>query len=64
MSKYPSIVRLQDLIDGVKSNAASKDGNHWYPARPLGFASFQYRLKAAWLVFSGQADAVIWPEGQ
>lgn len=34
---------------------------HWYPARPVGFASFWQRVRAAYLVFTGQADAVRWP---
>jgi hypothetical protein len=36
----------------------------WVPARPMGYQSFGARLKAAWLVFTGRADAVIWPGGQ
>lgn len=34
---------------------------YWAPARPEGFASIWYRLRATWLVFTGQADALIWP---
>lgn len=36
----------------------------WYPARPVGFASIWYRIKATWLVWTGQADALVWPPGQ
>lgn len=32
----------------------------WVPARPEGFASPWYRLRATWLVFTGRADALIW----
>lgn len=34
------------------------------PARPMGFSSWRRRLRATWLVFTGQADAVVWPAGQ
>jgi hypothetical protein len=33
----------------------------YVPARPLGFISFRHRIKAAWLVFTGRADALHWP---
>ena len=32
----------------------------WVPARPLSQTNPITRLKATWLVFTGQADAVIW----
>lgn len=34
------------------------------PARPLGYSSIIYRIKAAWLVITGRADALIWPGDQ
>lgn len=36
----------------------------WYPSRPEGFASIWYRIKATWLVWTGRADALVWPCGQ
>ena len=38
--------------------------NNWVPARPLGYASYTLRFRAAWLVFTGRADALVWPGGQ
>lgn len=38
-----------------------KDGT-WGPARPIGHDGFLTRLKAAWMVFTCKADALIWPE--
>lgn len=35
----------------------------WVPARPL-IPPFSDRLHAAWLVLTGKADAVVWPEEQ
>ena len=36
----------------------------WIPSRPEGFASPRNRIKAAWLVFTGRADALVWGGGQ
>lgn len=34
----------------------------WVPARPKGFYSLSRRLSLAYKVFSGQCDALLWPE--
>lgn len=65
--KYPNTWRLDDLLRSVENCSAGIKthwGTKWVPARSLGFQSFPSRLKAAWLVFTGHADALIWPEGQ
>lgn len=36
----------------------------YVPARPWQSASFRYRLRCAWLVFTGRADALVWSGGQ
>ena len=39
----------------------------WVPARPLpfyGWAGLKWRIRDAWEVFRGRADAFKWPEGQ
>ena len=46
---------------------AAKDGPHaetkagWEPARRFGFYSLGSRLRLAWDVFTGEADALYWP---
>lgn len=38
---------------------------YYVPARPhAAIGGFKYRLKCAWLAFSGRCDLVQWPEGQ
>lgn len=65
--KHPTIWQLHQLVeyvrnDGTDAGIEVKPGEvHWFPARPLGFASIGQRFKAAWLVFTGRADAVSWP---
>ena len=59
------IYSLRELVES-QNNQANINGK-WVPARPLmlsGFDGFTERVKAAWLVLQGKADAVIWPEGQ
>lgn len=41
-------------------SAGLPDGR-WVPARPIGFQSLRHRIRATWLVWTGQADALIWP---
>ena len=66
MRRTPSIYKLENLYNMVARNDVScglPDGRY-VPARPLGFQSARYRLRAAWLVWTGRADAVVWPGGQ
>ena len=65
MKKAPSLWTLQALAAYVeKGPRVSVDGRTWHPARPWGFFSIGSRLECAWAVFSGRADALIWPVGQ
>ena len=36
-------------------------GGGYQPARPYGLFSLRSRLRLAWLVFTGEADALRWP---
>ncbi len=55
------IVRFQDLIN---SNAKVEiKGHGWYPARPINNCKSLFeRIRESWLVFTGKADAFIWPQ--
>lgn len=52
-------------IDDIRGslNTQAKINNKWVPARPFN-GPFWWRIKAAWLVLIGKADAIVWPEGQ
>lgn len=63
MRKAPSLYKLRHLIDMQQQTKVQMDGD-WVPARPLGLDTLTNRLRLAWLVFTGRADAVIWPKGQ
>lgn len=64
MKKTPNLYTLDQLMRRNISGALAEINGKWVDARPIGYWSFKYRCKCAWLVFTGQADAVTWPEGQ
>ena len=58
--------KLEDLLTEILEVQYEINGN-WVPARPLpfyGISGFLMRLRNAWFVFRGKADAFTWPEGQ
>lgn len=61
--KYPNIFTLKSLAKTC-NEVSVEIGGRYMPSRPLGYPSFRHRLAAAWLVFTGRADAVTWPGGQ
>lgn len=69
--KTPTVYELKDLHDmcADRDNLAGITNpltgiTVWVPARPEGYWSIWHRIKAAWLVFTGKADAVKWPGDQ
>ncbi len=71
MKKFPTIIkscpviwRLKDLIISANELSTEVEKGKWVPARPIGAFGIIHRLKATWLVFTGRADAVTWPNGQ
>ncbi len=64
MKKYPAIWQLSDVMRSANHTSVLLAGGKWVPARPLGFQSMWTRFSAAWLVFTGKADALIWPGDQ
>jgi len=55
-------MKIQNLIDFMKSTQASKDGYHWHPVRPLTSENtfLKLHIKMAWKVLIGKADAIEW----
>lgn len=63
--KSPNVYTLARLSKTINSGCSSSDGSGaWVPARPEGYSSLRLRFKIAMLVFTGQADALVWPQGQ
>lgn len=67
MKQFPNTWELKELCEyaengGCQAGVEIAKGKVVYvPARPLGFCSLSNRIKSAWLVFTGKADAVLWP---
>jgi hypothetical protein len=59
MKKYPKVVDAYELI-GSKFDVAALIKGQYVPARSMGWPSFTQRIKCAWLVFTGRADALVW----
>lgn len=58
--QYPNIVDAYEIARGdYNCSQTERMPGLYVPARPLG-ASFHW-LRATWLVFTGRADALIWP---
>lgn len=52
------IWNLRDLFENDTQREIEQ--GVWVPARPIG-STFRGRLRAAWMVLTGRADAVVWP---
>lgn len=63
MTRFPSVWRLDALFKHASEVSACIDGRY-VPARTTGFPSIGNRIHCAWLVFTGRADALIWPEDE
>jgi hypothetical protein len=61
--RYPNITTVKSVINTANTCSCGLPDGRYVPARPLGFMSFGFRCRAAWLVFTGKADALLW-EGQ
>ena len=61
--KYPNQIFVEQLRLERWQSARLLDSGYWVAARPDGFASPWQRLRLAWAVFTGEADALYW-EGQ
>jgi hypothetical protein len=63
--KHPNIISVREIIETANQNMTRvPPGMAWVPARAYGYPSFYSRVKAAWLVFTGKADALTWEKGQ
>lgn len=59
--KQPAIRSVVDVIEGARTTSCGLPDGRWVPARSTGYHSWQNRIRAAFLVFIGKADAVTWP---
>lgn len=71
--KAPSLTTVDELVYGYPGTLPgtrrpaithTSINSKWVLSRPLGLYGIRHRLRLAWMVFTGQADAFVWPEGQ
>ena len=57
---------LRDLYEHGNSTSTEIRPGVWVPARPMNYKveGVWLRLKHAWAVLRGKAEAFTWPEGQ
>ena len=67
MLKYAPSLYTLDAIVKIASDPeelSEHSSGEWVPARYMGMYGLRNRVKLAIIVFTGKADAVIWPGGQ
>lgn len=57
--RTPNVITVDSVIASAKETTVLIEGK-WIPARPEGYWAFTARVKAAWKVFIGHADALVW----
>lgn len=58
----PNEWTIRELLKHAEQGRlAQVKGGHFEPARPYGLFGLRNRLRLAWMVFSGEADALRWP---
>lgn len=62
--KAPNNWKLEELYEITHRSPRAYINDKWVPSRPMGLFSIVSRIKLAWSVFTGKADALVWPEGQ
>lgn len=61
LNQAPYKWTIDSLIAAMKYGPHTEINGQWQPARPYGYFSLRSRLRLAWLVFTGRADALVWP---
>lgn len=59
MKNVPNGILIDVEMGFVTRNQVEKNG-YWYNARPMSYQGVISRLRLAWEVFVGRADALYW----
>jgi len=59
------MITLESVHTAIQETQAEINGK-WVPARSINHTvrTLREKLRDAWMVFTGKADALVWPEGQ
>lgn len=61
----PRRINVSELVnntDLVKIESVKNGSSYWVPARGVNHATLIGRIRLAWSVFTGKADALFWEE--
>jgi hypothetical protein len=62
LNQAPYEWTIRQLLQQAKEGPHCQvKGGDYEPARPYGMFSLRSRLRLAWMVFKGEADALRWP---
>lgn len=62
LNQAPYEWTIRQLLKHAKDGPfAQVKGGDYEPARPFGHYTLRSRLRLAWMVFKGEADALRWP---
>ena len=62
LNQAPYEWTIRQLLKHAKEGPSCQvKGGDYEPARPYGIYSLRNRLRLAWMVFKGEADALRWP---
>lgn len=61
---WPQVFTIKGLFTHAQSVSTQASDGRWIPCRPCGYPSLKNRIRCAWLVFTGRADALIWDDNQ
>jgi hypothetical protein len=65
MRKAPSLLHERDITRALKQGPFIRcDQGGMMTARPEGMFGISNRIRLAWLVLTGKADAYVWPEDE
>lgn len=53
---------IRTVIEDLPENQTKLSDGSWTVARPLGFTGLWWRLKCAWIIFTGKADLLEFEE--
>ena len=61
LNTAPNHWTISDLVDEIRMGPITSINGKIVPVRPYGEYSLRSRLRLAWMVFTGRADALEWP---
>ena len=61
LNRAPDEVTIDDLARRFSEGPHCEIDGKWMPCRAYGYFGLRSRIRLAWAVFTGRADALFWP---